>query len=107
MPRSKYGDEVQEKKIKLEENLKEEYQEYFESINVKREDLDLSKICIREILAGWKGAIASEQSDHASADLEKKKAAVRRCEHNMYVLLLGAVYPCLTILSLRELSQLS
>ena len=36
---SKYGDGVQEKKIKLEENLKEEYQEYFESINVKREDL--------------------------------------------------------------------
>ena len=36
---SKYGDGVQEKKIKIEENLKEEYQEYFESINVKREDL--------------------------------------------------------------------
>ena len=36
---SNYGDGVQEKKIKLEENLKEEYQEYFESINVKREDL--------------------------------------------------------------------
>ena len=36
---SKYGDGVQEKKIKIEENLKEEYQEYFEPINVKREDL--------------------------------------------------------------------
>ena len=36
---SKYGDGVQEKKIKLEGNLKEEYQEYFESINVKREVL--------------------------------------------------------------------
>ena len=36
---SKYGDGVQEKKIRLEENLKEEYQEYFEPINVKQEDL--------------------------------------------------------------------